>query len=88
MSHRLTGNQRRDFLLHDLPKLLEDLPLAVTTEMRHMPDSAPAQYSLAVRDVLCNACPDQWVGRRGPTTRPPSFKSDLNPLRFYLWGHL
>jgi hypothetical protein len=28
--YRLIGNHYRDFLSHDLPKLLEDAPLAVT----------------------------------------------------------
>jgi hypothetical protein len=29
LPRQLTGNHNRDFLLHDLPKLLEDVPLAV-----------------------------------------------------------
>jgi hypothetical protein len=28
LSHRFTGNHYRDFLLHDQPKLLENVPLA------------------------------------------------------------
>jgi hypothetical protein len=38
--------------------------------------------------AMCdNTCHDQWVVRAGPTAwplRPPV----LNPLDFYLWGHL
>jgi hypothetical protein len=30
LPHRLTGNHYRDFLLHDLPNILEAVPLAVT----------------------------------------------------------
>jgi hypothetical protein len=44
-------------------------------------------FSRAVRDVLNNTYNNRWVGRGGPTTWPPS-SPDLNPLDFYLWGHL
>jgi hypothetical protein len=30
LQHWLTGNRYQNFFLHDLPKLLEDVPLAVT----------------------------------------------------------
>jgi hypothetical protein len=33
LPHRLTGNHYRDFLLHDLPKLLEAVPLPVRAGM-------------------------------------------------------
>jgi hypothetical protein len=52
LPHRLTGNHYRDFLVHDLPKLLEDVPLAVRARMWYMHDGAPAHFSRAVRDVL------------------------------------
>jgi hypothetical protein len=54
LPHRLTGNKYRDFLLHDLPKLLEDVPLAVRAVMWDMHDGAPAHFSHAMRDVLNN----------------------------------
>jgi hypothetical protein len=43
--------------------------------------------SRAVRDVLNNTYHDRWIGRGGPTAWPPR-SPDLNPLYFYLWGHL
>jgi hypothetical protein len=43
---------RIDFLLHDLQKILEDVPLAVRARMWYMHDGAPAHFSRAVRDVL------------------------------------
>jgi hypothetical protein len=46
--HRLTGNHYRDILLHDLPKLLEDVTLAVTARMWYMHDGAPPQSSRAI----------------------------------------
>jgi hypothetical protein len=54
LPHRLADNHYRDFLLHDLPKLLEDVPLAVTARMWYIHDGAPAHFSRAVRDVLSN----------------------------------
>jgi hypothetical protein len=56
LPHRLTGNYYRDFLSHDLPKLLEDIPLVVRARMQYMHDGAPAYFSRAVRDVLSNTC--------------------------------
>jgi hypothetical protein len=46
------GNHNPDFLLHDLPNLLEDAPLAVRARMWYMHEGAPAHFSRAVRDVL------------------------------------
>jgi hypothetical protein len=43
--------------------------------------------SRAVRDVLSNTYHDRWIGRGGHTAWPPR-SPDLNPLYFYLWGHL
>jgi hypothetical protein len=48
LSHRLTGNHYRDFLLHDVSELLEDVPLAVRARMWYMHDGAPAHFSRAV----------------------------------------
>jgi hypothetical protein len=43
-------------------------------------------FSRALQDVS-NTCRDRRTGREGPTAwRPRS--PDLNPLDFYLWGHL
>jgi hypothetical protein len=84
LPHRLTGNRYRDFLLHDLPKLLEDVPLAVRTPLWYMDGGAPAHFSRAVRDVLNNTYHDRWIGRGGPTAWPTR-SPDLNHLNFYLW---
>jgi hypothetical protein len=52
-----------------------------------MCDGAPAYFSSAVRDVLNNTYHDRWIGRGGAITWTPR-SLDLNPLNFYLWGHL
>jgi hypothetical protein len=55
--------------------------------MRYMHDGAPAHFSRAMRDVPNNTSHDRWMDRGGPTAWPPR-SPDLNPLDFYLWGHL
>jgi hypothetical protein len=87
LPHRLTGNHYRDFLLHNLPNLLEDVPLAVRARMWYMHDGTPTYFSRAVRDVLNNTYHDRWIGKGGPTAWPPR-SPDLNSLDSYLWGHL
>jgi hypothetical protein len=70
-----------------MPKLLEDVPLAVRARMWYVHDGAPTHFSRAVRDVLNNTDHDQWKGRGEPIAwSPPS--PDLNPQDFYLWRHL
>jgi hypothetical protein len=87
LPHQLTGHHYRDFLIHDLPKLLGDVPLAVRARKWYMHDSAPAHFRPAVRDVLNDTYRDRWTGRGGPTAWPPC-SPDLNPLDFFLWKHL
>jgi hypothetical protein len=87
LPHRLRGNNHRDFLLHELPKLLEDEPLAVRAQMQYVHDGAPTYFSRDMLDVLNNTYHDQWIVTRGPTAWPPH-SPDLNPLDFYLWVHL
>jgi hypothetical protein len=55
--------------------------------MWYMHDGTLAHFSHAVGDVLSNTYHDQWIGTRGPTAWPPCLPF-LNPLDFYLWGHL
>jgi hypothetical protein len=39
------------------------------------------------REFLNNNYTNRWIGRRGPIAWPAR-SPDLNPLDFYLWGHL
>ena len=55
--------------------------------MWFMHDGAPAHFSLSVRDALAGIYHDRWIGRGGPVPWPAR-SSYLNPLDFYLWGHL
>jgi hypothetical protein len=80
LPHQLTGNHRRNVLLHELLKLLEEYHWQLEHEC-DMHDGAPAHFSRAVRDVLNNTYHDRWIGRGGPTAWPPR-SPDLNPLDF------
>jgi hypothetical protein len=77
--HRPTGNHYQDFLLHDLPKLLEGVPLEVRVRTWYMHDGAPKHFSRAVRVVLNNTYHHRRIGRGGPTAWPPR-SADLNSL--------
>jgi hypothetical protein len=81
--HDLTGNHYRDFLLHNMPKLLADVPLAVRTWMWFMRDGASPHFSRAVRDAVSNICHCRWIGR-GPTAWPPRSPEDgCQTIRIY-----
>jgi hypothetical protein len=85
--HRFAGHRYRVFLLHDLPKLPEDVSLTVRTRVWYLHDGVPAHFRRAVRDILSNVYHDRWIGRGGPTAWPPR-SPDLNPLDFYPWEHI
>lgn len=50
-------------------------------------DGAPPHYGLNVRAYLDEEFPNRWIGRRGEIEWPAR-SPDLNPLDFFLWGHL
>jgi hypothetical protein len=82
LAPRLTVNYYQDFLLHDLPKLLEDILWQSWVWMWYMHDGAPAHFSCVVRDILNNTYHVWWRGRARNTAWPPH-SPDLNPLQFY-----
>ncbi|KAJ4427633.1 hypothetical protein ANN_25281 [Periplaneta americana] len=84
---RLNGEIYRAFLERELHGLLHDIPLATRVNLLFMHDGAPAHYCRNVRAYLNAAYPGQWIGRAGPTPCPAR-SPDMNPLDFYLWGHL
>ena len=56
-------------------------------QMWFMHDGALAHFSRIAREFLNNNYTNRWIGRRGPIAWP-ACSPDLNPLDFYLWGHL
>ncbi|KAJ4442849.1 hypothetical protein ANN_04442 [Periplaneta americana] len=85
--NRLTGQAYTNFLENTIPHVLEDNPLINRQHIHFLHDGAPAHFSRTARRYLDRRFPDRWIGRGGPIAWPPR-SPDLNPLDFYLWGHL
>ncbi|KAJ4444692.1 hypothetical protein ANN_06489 [Periplaneta americana] len=85
--NRLTGQAYTNFLENTIPHVLEDTPLINRQHIHFLHDGAPAHFSRTARRYLDRRFPDRWLGRGGPIAWPPR-SPDLNPLDFYLWGHL
>lgn len=84
---RLNGQRYLQFLVEQLPTLLEDLPLQTRMNMWFMHDGAPPHFSLIVREHLNRVYPNKWIGRSGPVSWPAR-SPDLNPMDFFFWGDL
>lgn len=56
-------------------------------EVRFQQDGAPPHYDVNVRGYLNVHFREKWIGRRG-AIEWPARSPDLNPLDFFLWGHL
>ncbi|KAJ4425598.1 hypothetical protein ANN_27794 [Periplaneta americana] len=85
--NRLTGQAYTNFLENIIPHVLEDTPLINRQHIHFLHDGAPAHFCHTARRYLDRRFPDRWIGRGGPIAWPPR-SPDLNPLDFYLWGHL
>lgn len=87
LPNRLNGHEYLIFLQNNLEALLEDVPLAVLRNMYLQNDGAPAHVQRNVREWLDETFPGRWIGRNGPVPWPAR-SPDLNPLDYYLWGHM
>ncbi|KAJ4439355.1 hypothetical protein ANN_07477 [Periplaneta americana] len=85
--NRLTGQAYTNFLENIIPHVLENTPLINRQHIHFLHDGAPAHFSRTACRYLDRRFPDRWIGRGGPIAWPPR-SPDLNPLDFYLWGHL
>lgn len=83
----LNGIVYRNFLINYFPTILEDVPLETRQNTYFMHDGAPAHYTLQVREYLNDVFGQKWIGRGGPVAWPPR-SPDLNPIDFYIWGHM
>jgi len=52
-----------------------------------MHDGALVHFSSVARDYLNQNYGQKWIARGGPVAWPPR-SPDMNPLDFYLWGHV
>jgi len=83
----LNGERFANFLEHNLPDLLDDVPLEVRQNMYFQLDGCPAHNARAVKSRLDGMFPGRWIGNKGPILWPPR-SPDLTPLDFFLWGCL
>lgn len=85
----MNGRNYRSLLLYQVDRHLRRaaVPLNVRQDMWFQHDGAPPHNALRVRNLLDRRYPGRWIGRGGPVAWPPR-SPDLNPLDFFLWGHL
>jgi len=81
----MTGQNYLDFLQNELPKHLEDAPLATQIAMYFQHDGAPSHYTRHVMQHLNDTLPNRRIGRCSTINWLPR-SPDLTPLDFCLWG--
>lgn len=79
------GRQYSRFIRHNLPVLLDTVPLNRRMVMWYQHDGCPAHNDLRARRLLNRKFPGRWIGRGGPV-RWPARSPDLTPMDFFLWG--
>lgn len=87
LPNNLNSERYLAFLQNELTELLDDVPLETRMGMHFQHDGAPAHFGRIVRNWLDENYPERWIGRGGPVPWPAR-SPDLNPLDFYLWGHM
>ena len=87
MPSPLNGENYLNFLINEMPVILEDISLDLRQAFWFMHDGASAHYSRPVREYLIRSFRRRWIGR-GSEYSWPARSPDLNPLDFYFWGHL
>lgn len=85
--NHLNGERFLDFLINQLPVLLQDIPIAIRQTMWLQLDGAPAHFCRRVREFLNVQFPNRWIGRNGPQNWPPR-SPDLTSPDFFLWGYV
>lgn len=83
----LTGRMYTQFLVEELPLLLEDVPLQERRTMWFQHDGCPAHYARTTREVLNQQYHGRWIGRGGPI-HWPARSPDLTLADIFLWGYL
>lgn len=87
MPVRLDGNIYNNFLIENLPELLEDVPLNIRRRLIFQHDGAPPHNARCVQQTLNQKFPERWIGRGGPINWPAR-SPDLTPLDYFLWSHI
>lgn len=88
LENNLNSVRYLHLLQHDLESLLDEVPLAVINKIKwFQQDGCPAHNALIIRNYLNERFPENWMGTYGPVLWPPRSPC-LNPLDYFLWGHL
>jgi len=85
LDDRMTTQNYLDFLQNELPKQLDDVPLATRIAMYFQDDGAPSHYTRHVMQHLNDTFPNNWIGRSITINWPPR-SPDLAPSDFCLCG--
>lgn len=84
----LDANKYLLFLRHNLENLLENLPLSTFRHIEYLQqDGCAAHNARNVHTYLNQRFGSNWIGTNGPVKWPPRSPC-LNPLDYFLWGHL
>jgi len=62
----MRGDNYVEFLIENLPDVLEDLPLHIREMMWFQHNGAPPHNSRRARHYLNRKFPNAWIGRGGP----------------------
>jgi hypothetical protein len=84
----LTGQRYCDMILNDtVEEFMDEQPLSTASKMWFQHDGAPPHFACVARERLNELFEDRWIGRGGPVPWPAR-SPDLNPMDFFLWGHV
>jgi len=71
LDNHMKGQNYLDFLQNELPKQLEDVPLASQIAMYLQHDGAPSHYTQHVMQHLNDTFPNRWIGHGSTFNWPP-----------------
>ena len=77
----------RHVMQHELPALLENVPLQTRSQICHQHDGAPPHFSQVIRPYLKLKFANRWIGRGGALNWPPR-SPVLIPLGYHMWGYM
>jgi hypothetical protein len=83
----LNGRRYLEFIMNELPIMLDDIPLATRNNLILQQDGTPAHNANVVKNYLNEHFENRWIGTNGIIKWPPR-SPDLTPLDYFLWGHL
>jgi hypothetical protein len=85
LEDRVTGENYLDVLQNELPKQLEDVPLATRIATYFHRDGVLSHYIRLVMQRLNYNFPNWWIDSSSTTNWPPR-SPDVTPLDFCLWA--